>query len=174
MILVRRRSASQIRFFLIYALLCYLCKVDPASCALDFVTITPQACSTIFCYFFFPGCSALRYPTLDTLYIGEGERRGRLNDPSNPVFEINKGRDTTECRLTPSTRSISPETYWLAVLARNTTGPAKSLGSPHLPAGIRSEIWRWRVGSAISFSFLFDNRTVVPSAHQRTIRQCTF
>lgn len=56
--------------------------------------------------------------------------------------------------LTPSTTSNSPHTYWLALLARKTTGPAKSFGSPHLPAGIRSEIWRRRTGSVRSCSFL--------------------
>jgi len=34
-------------------------------------------------------------------------------------------------------------------------GPAKSSGRPHRPAGMRSEIWRKRVGSARSFSFLY-------------------
>lgn len=60
----------------------------------------------------------------------------------------------SEKGLTPSTTNSSPHMYWLALLARNTTGPAKSAGSPHLPAGIRSLIWRRRVGSARSFSFL--------------------
>ena len=57
-------------------------------------------------------------------------------------------------RLTPSTTSNSPQTYWLALLAKNTMGPAKSWGCPHLPAGIRSEICLNRTGSARSFSFL--------------------
>ena len=57
--------------------------------------------------------------------------------------------------LTPSTTRISPQTYRLAALARKTTGPAKSRGSPHRPAGMRSEIWRRRTGSCSSFSFLY-------------------
>ena len=60
-------------------------------------------------------------------------------------------RDT----LTPSTTRISPQTYRLAALARKTTGQAKSRGSPHRPAGMRSEIWRRRTGSCSSFSFLY-------------------
>ena len=43
-------------------------------------------------------------------------------------------------RHTPSTTNNSPHTYWLALLAKNTTGPTKSAGSPHLPAGMRSDI----------------------------------
>lgn len=63
--------------------------------------------------------------------------------------------------FTPSTTNNSPQTYWLALLARNTTGPAKSAGSPHLPAGMRSEIWRRRTGSARSFSFLHSDRLII-------------
>lgn len=33
-------------------------------------------------------------------------------------------------------------------------GPAKSSGLPHLPAGIRSDIWRKRTGSASKREFL--------------------
>lgn len=36
----------------------------------------------------------------------------------------------------PSTTSISPVTYALALLARNSAGPMKSSGAPHLPPGI--------------------------------------
>ena len=64
------------------------------------------------------------------------------------------GEVNIEEELTPSTTSTSPHTYWLAALARKTTGPAKSRGSPHRPAGMRSEIWRSRTGSCSSFSFL--------------------
>lgn len=65
-----------------------------------------------------------------------------------------KTPETEEAALTPSTTTSSPHTYWLAALARNTTGPAKSRGWPHRPAGMRSEIWRRHTGSASSFSFL--------------------
>jgi hypothetical protein len=70
------------------------------------------------------------------------------------VRVINNGRMVSNASLTPSTTRISPQTYWLARLARKTTGPAKSLGSPQRPAGMRSDIWRKRTGSASSFSFL--------------------
>ena len=60
--------------------------------------------------------------------------------------------------LTPSTTRISPQTYWLARLARKTIGPAKSNGSPQRAAGMRSVIWRKRTGSANNFSFLGRNR----------------
>ena len=63
------------------------------------------------------------------------------------------GKNESETR-TPSTTRISPLTYWLASLARNTIGPAKSCGWPQRPAGMRSEIWRRRVGSARSLVFL--------------------
>ncbi len=41
--------------------------------------------------------------------------------------------------------TISPLTYPLALLANHTTGPLKSSGSPHLPAGMRSRICLARV-----------------------------
>ena len=77
------------------------------------------------------------------------------------VRGVNLEREICEIRvLTPSTTNSSPQTYWLAPLAKNTTGPAKSFGSPQRPAGIRSLIWRRRVGSLSSFSFLSSFQSV--------------
>lgn len=76
---------------------------------------------------------------------------------SSRIISLPDARQMSRVR-TPSTTSSSPHTYWLALLARKTTGPAKSFGSPHLPAGIRSEICRRRTGSCRSFSFLFGHR----------------
>lgn len=80
-----------------------------------------------------------------------------LHSPAQPSLETCK--IGCECEneyetLTPSTTNSSPQTYWLALLARKTIGPAKSFGCPHLPAGIRSEICCDLTGSFNSFSFL--------------------
>jgi hypothetical protein len=54
----------------------------------------------------------------------------------------------------PSTVSISPLTYMLALLARYTTLPLKSSGDPQRPAGIRSRILFARLGSLIKAVFI--------------------
>ena len=93
--------------------------------------------------------------------------------PSNPIIledSINERRYINEgITPTPSTTRSSPQTYWLALLARKTTGPAKSLGSPQRAAGIRSDIWRRRIGSANSFSFLIEHQRVALLGHMKRI-----
>lgn len=54
----------------------------------------------------------------------------------------------------PSTTSVCPLTYPPPLPARNTTGPLKSSGTPHLPAGIRSSIPLFRPSSPRSASFI--------------------
>lgn len=54
----------------------------------------------------------------------------------------------------PSTVTISPDTYPLARLARKTTGPLKSSGFPHRPAGIRAIIPALRLASLIKATFM--------------------
>jgi len=79
-----------------------------------------------------------------------------IHRPNHPLRRVRYGY---ECEnehetLTPSTTKSSPQTYRLALLARKTTGPARSFGCPHLPAGIRSEICCNLTGSFNNFSFL--------------------
>lgn len=67
----------------------------------------------------------------------------------------------------PSTTKHSPLTYPLAFSdAKNTTGPLKSSGLPHLPAGIRSIICFALVSSLINA--LFISVAIYPGAMQLT------
>ena len=79
-----------------------------------------------------------------------------IHRPNHPLRRVRYGYECEKERetLTPSTTNSSPQTYLLALLARKTTGPAKSFGCPHRPAGIRSEICRNLTGSFNNFSFL--------------------
>lgn len=54
----------------------------------------------------------------------------------------------------PSTTSVCPLTYPPALPAKNTTGPLKSPGTPHLPAGILSLILLNRPSSLSSAVFI--------------------
>ena len=67
---------------------------------------------------------------------GDAEKQNKAKDKRSKEDEQKENR----LERTPSTTNNSPQTYWLALLAKNIIGPIKSAGSPHLPAGIRSDI----------------------------------
>jgi hypothetical protein len=67
----------------------------------------------------------------------------------------------------PSTTRTCPDTYALDLLAKNTTLPLKSSGTPHLPAGILSLIL---LNLASSFSnAVFISVSIYPGAIALTV-----